>query len=447
MSKNILDEVSKTSIQLLLNEPFYGHFFASLIREVSDKTDSLATAFAHNQMIKLLVSEAYWNETINKPELRYGEIKHQILHIVFKHMLRVHNYGNKRLYGIAADLLINQYLESQQLTNDAITLADFPDFNLKEKQNIDYYYKKLLEVLDGPEMVGGYAPDDDLEDLEISDNDDNDDDFAPGAPRSDDFSMNNPRIETPYYSSEDRLIELLEDENLQLDQHNFWEDFSKLSNSEKKVLEGYIDQALMNSYERYQRSKNTGKLPGDLEEHLKSLMESQTPQVNWKRILRLFTESSSRTYIKNTIRRPSKRYGTTPGIRVKKKQKVLVAIDTSGSVNEAQLKEFFAEIYHIWKQGAEIFVVECDTIIQNKYLYQGTTPNNVKGRGGTDFNAPLQFANTKYFPDAIIYFTDGYAAPPTVYSRKPILWVITKNGINEMSIAWHELPYRKVKMN
>ena len=65
MSKNILDEVSKTSIQLLLKEPFYGHFFASLIREVSDKTDSLATAFAHNQMVKLLISEDYWQKTIS----------------------------------------------------------------------------------------------------------------------------------------------------------------------------------------------------------------------------------------------------------------------------------------------------------------------------------------------------------------------------------------------
>ncbi len=161
-------------------------------------------------------------------------------------------------------------------------------------------------------------------------------------------------------------------------------------------------------------------------------------------MLRIFTASSSRTRLRNTIRRPSKRYGTTPGIKIQAKQKILVAVDTSGSVNQNELKEFFGELYYIWKQGAEIYVVECDTIIHNHYLYKGTPPEVVSGRGGTNFDAPIVFANEEYMPDAIVYFTDGYAPAPTVVSRRPILWMVTHQGIDYES--WDFLPGRKVKM-
>jgi len=63
-------------------------------------------------------------------------------------------------------------------------------------------------------------------------------------------------------------------------------------------------------------------------------------------VLRLFAESSAKTQIKNTIRRPSKRYGTTPGILVRNKQKILVAVDTSGSIRGNELDLFFKEIIH-----------------------------------------------------------------------------------------------------
>ena len=57
---------------------------------------------------------------------------------------------------------------------------------------------------------------------------------------------------------------------------------------------------------------------------------------------------------------------------------------------------------------------------------------------------PIAFANDDYKPDAIVYFTDGYAPAPEVISRKPILWMISSNGINEDT--WDFLPGRKAKM-
>jgi len=88
--------------------------------------------------------------------------------------------------------------------------------------------------------------------------------------------------------------------------------------------------------------EETLALPSGLKELLDAILKDMAPKFNWRRILRLFAASSNSTYLKNTIRRPSKRYGTTPGIKVKRQQKLLLAIDTSGSVQKEEFLEFFA---------------------------------------------------------------------------------------------------------
>lgn len=429
--QRILDEVAKTSIQLMIKETFYGHFFTSILKDVSERTDSIATSIGSNQMIKLIVNPNYWdNELMIKgnPEqtkdLRYGAIKHQILHIVFKHALRFTEFGNKKLFGIASDLAANQYIEDKQLTEDAIRMEDFPEFKLNRGQSIDYYYQRLSEELDDMQQNGGGAGG--AEDNESSEEESN----SQGQD-----GMN---------QAQNRLKDLLESDNHpHLDQHKFWDEFERLSSAEKKIIDAAINESIINSASRL-KSKDYGNLPAGLQQYINLLIDSLKPNVNWRRILRIFTASSSRTRLKNTIRRPSKRYGTTPGIKIQCKQKILVAIDTSGSVNDDELREFFGELYHIWKQGAEIFVVECDTQIHNKYQYNGKPPELISGRGGTNFDAPIIFANEQHNPDAIVYFTDGFAPAPSIISRKPILWMITSQGINEE--GWDFLPGRKVKM-
>lgn len=435
--QRILDEVAKTSIQLMLQETFYGHFFTSILKDVSEKTSSIATSISSNQMIKLIVNPEYWDNTLKIPgddeatkALRYGAIKHQILHIVFKHALRFPEFGNKKLFGIASDLAANQYIKSEQLTEDAIRMEDFPEFELNRGQGIDYYYKRLSEELEDMQDNGG-GGDNEEKDKENSAGDSSD-------AHSDD------KKENDLNQAQNRLKDLMENEdNEQLNQHKFWDEFSKLSSAEQKMIDAAINESIVNSVSRI-KPKDYGKLPGGLQEYINLLVESLKPNVNWRRVLRIFTASSSRTRLKNTIRRPSKRYGTTPGIKIQSKQKILVAIDTSGSVNDDELREFFGELYHIWKQGAEIYVVECDTHIHNQYHYTGRPPELISGRGGTDFNAPIIFANEEHMPDAIVYFTDGYAPAPQVISRKPILWMVTSQGIEEDS--WDFLPGRKVKM-
>jgi predicted metal-dependent peptidase len=238
---------------------------------------------------------------------------------------------------------------------------------------------------------------------------------------------------------------LLQQGHVALDQHAHWGDFSRLPKTEATVIEHAIEDAVFRSVQRV-KVEQYGTLPAGIRAYIDALIASRKPQVNWRRVLRLFLGSSRRTYLKETLRRPSKRYGTTPGIKVRRRHRVLVAVDTSGSVRQEELALFFSEIAHIWRQGAELRVVECDVAIHKTWDYRGKLPTTVSGRGGTSFEAPIRYANDDFHPDALIYFTDGYAPTPTKPSRAPLLWVITRDGLAPGSEAWRALPQRKVKL-
>jgi predicted metal-dependent peptidase len=409
--RQILDEVAAITIDWLVTgaqstgEPFYAHFFTGLVKKVTTRVDTLAVAF-HGGLVTLYINPYFWTEILNTPLYKTGVLKHEILHIVFKHIFRGKDYKHKFIFNIAADLVVNQCIAPVQLPEGAILLETFPELELPPQEHASIYYDALMKLKDQYE----------------------------NCPDSEEACQN---------KSWQNLKSMLDQENENQKRHIFWDDIEKLSSAEREILEANIRQNLENTL---QRTKITdyGNLPGVLRDYLDEFKNSLTPVMNWKRVLRLFANSSSRTRIKNTIRRPSKRYGSTPGIQVKRKQKVLVAIDTSGSISLDDLKAFFGEIYHIWRQGAEICVVECDTVIQQIYFYTGHPPEVVMGGGGTAFDAPIQYANKEYRPDALIYFTDAYGASPIDFPTCPMLWLVSTTGDDVDNIK--DFPGRKVKM-
>lgn len=421
MLNNPIDSISKTSVKLLLAEPFYGHFMMGLPKEVSTATQTAAVALMNKQTIKLIVDAEFWN-TLNEDH-RYGLIKHEMLHIVLKHLFVMKNYPNKSLFNIAADIVVNQYIASQQLPEGGILLENFAyldpmyGITLERDKDAGYYYRELDKVFkNNPKMS-----------------------FEAAVNQTDPMKSKG--------QTQREMTIVISEENTELDRHKFWEDFEKMSEGERKIAEYQANRMIRETTNRIKNKyTNYGNLPAGLAEKLAQILEDMQPRFNWRRLLRLFATSSNSTFVKNTIRRPSRRYGTVPGIKIKRRNRLLVAIDTSGSIQQDELLDFFSELYFIWRQGADIQVVECDTHIHEVYNYKGTPPVNVHGRGGTSFEAPIKHGNEKYRPDALIYFTDGYAAIPETPARFPILWVISSNGISEEDKIWEGLPGKKLKI-
>ncbi len=400
----ILEEVARTGIDLLLREPFYAHLLGSLNKAVvgpEHPVETLAIGMGHDSLT-LFINAAFWDEVLTQPQHRYGVLKHELLHLVFWHPFVQEPMLDPTLLNVAFDLVVNQYIEREQLPDGSLFLDTFGALRLEAGQTWFYYYKKLEELRpsrgsDLPKGVRGEI----LRNLSLDANG--------------------------------------------LERHKPWYDIRKRSELERSVAETHLNGLLQSACRRL-GDRLWGTLPGGLRETLGELTTSvPVPHLPWHHVIRLFAASAVRTYLKNTIRRPSKRYGTTPGLRIHRKRRLMVAVDTSGSVRSEELQLFFREIYHLWRLGASVEVLETDACVHRHYPYQGHLPGVISGGGGTDFNDALEMAN-KERPDGLVFFTDGHAEVPKVRPRIPVLWVITPDGIDAHSPTWQHLPGWRVKM-
>ena len=172
-----------------------------------------------------------------------------------------------------------------------------------------------------------------------------------------------------------------------------------------------------------------GSLPGGLVELIKKATEGK---VDFRAVLRMFRASIISQKRRLTRMRPSRRFGFEQmGSSYDFTTRLLIAIDTSGSVGSEDLGRYLNVITSFFKYGIQqIDVLMFDTKVQGKPLALTDAKKNIKelkvcGRGGTDFQAPVDYAveHTEY--DGLIIITDGCAScPDTERLRTKLLWVI-----------------------
>jgi predicted metal-dependent peptidase len=149
-----------------------------------------------------------------------------------------------------------------------------------------------------------------------------------------------------------------------------------------------------------------------------------------------------------TRMRPSRRFGFEQmGSRYDFTTRLLIAIDTSGSVGSEELGRYFRIITTFFKYGIqEIDVLMFDTVVHGAPLSLTDAKKSkqefkVEGRGGTNFQAPIDYmvAHPQY--DGLIILTDGCAPNPEVppLLRTKLLWVID----NESSYKYRYDSLRK----
>ncbi|WP_417757225.1 VWA-like domain-containing protein [Senegalimassilia anaerobia] len=165
---------------------------------------------------------------------------------------------------------------------------------------------------------------------------------------------------------------------------------------------------------------------------------NKPPALNWKAILKKYMGTIAADKVKTRMRlnrRQPQRFDLS-GTRESKTLKIVVAIDTSGSVSDKEIEQIFSEIFAIIaRRSFELTVIECDEEIQRVYQLKSPKdlPNRVEGRGGTSFTPVIEYINEhRYFRDALlIYFTDGYGEAsiprPLTYRN---LWVVLGNTSN-----------------
>jgi len=383
----IQDQVARAAKTLIFEEPYYGLFLVSLnkvyrkdIPTAGVSKNGLATQLAINPEFFLDLTE----------EQRIGLLKHELLHISFGHLLTREVYNNHKLFNIAADLEINQYISDSYLPPGGLTLDMFQELNLDKKAGTKYYYEMLEQA-----QEDGTCP------------------------------------------NLDNLLDKM-DGSSQYD-HMTWDEFEELPEAEKKLVQKQIEHQLKETAE--QTEKRRGTIPGELAELIKRLLHVDPPKFDWKGYLRRFVGNSTITYTKKLRRKYNKRYSENPGLKIKFKNHILVGVDTSGSVNSDELKEFFSELTHMHKTGHKITVAQCDTRLNSVDEFNPRKDWEIKGRGGTSFQPVIDHYNDKGHYTALVYLTDGEASSPED-CPKNTLWVLS--SVSNMN---DELPGQVIKLN
>jgi len=411
------EELSRAIIKLMLEEPFYAHFLGQVSRIITDEVPTAAVGI-RNDTLCLFVNPNFFLNSLKSIEERIAILKHEVLHLVFYHLYRFigeKTANNALINNLAADLVVNQYVDPWPLPEGVVLLDTFPQLQLEPWKTVEYYYEKLIEAKE--------AADGKIEDLSRQMGDNEEERDGEGQVE-DNNSQERLKQEIEEWQRTKDILDGQEDTGIWTDDHSKWSD-----NPLDEITRQQIDNMVNKSKERM-RPEDWKDAPGWLKDHIDEIEARRKPKVDWRRTLRIFANNSSRTKIKGTMKRFSKRFGApNPGIRIKKFQKIVAIIDTSGSmVSNEVVSALFAEIHGIWKGGAQVHIVECDTIVHRVYDYQGVTPQFVEGGGGNDCDPAFEYLweyRKKGLIDGCLFLTDGWFAKPTVKPPCKLLWVLT----------------------
>lgn len=372
--------------------PYYGLFLCGLNKRFSNEIKTAGVCFSGINH-ELIINKDWWYSLDN--DMREAVLHHEVLHICFYHTVDGKMWGSlcnydPHLLNIAMDQEVNSYLDYKKLKGFGTAEKLFKEFpNLPRKMGTKFYIKFLQQIQK----------------------------YKPGDPENEYMKGGN-------IANAQAIIKGDND----LDNHdNFGSESSDAENELRKNQIDYQQKETANNI-----IKSRGIIPGELEEKLKQLLTSPPPIFNWKLFFRRLLGITFDIFKISTRRKESKRFPDSPGLITKKKHKLLVAIDTSGSINQDELNEFFSEIKYIWKAGADVKILECDMNITKEYDYKGKTPETVSGRGGTSFKSPIEYYNKHYKEyTSMVYFTDGYGDQDECKPNKKMMWIITSEGNQE----------------
>jgi len=390
-----METVSRAIKQLMIKEPFYGIFASGLQKTFSNQVQHMGIV-PDGINYKLLINRDYWYSLDKIHQI--GLLKHNLLHMCFFHVTDYINYlplaKNYNIMQMAMDLEVNSYLYDEQLPNDSSTRLFQLLPNLPKRQGTKYYISVLNKI----------------------ENNINDADTR------------------SWGDITDSVRETLHQEQTD---HNNWSTGLGADISLVRTQLEYRVKSVADSVR--------SQIPQELSNIINGLLTFKKPIFNWKKFFRNFIANAFDSLPKSTRRKESTRFEGALGHKLAKKHTILVGVDTSGSIGQKELDEFFSEIYHVWKAGAFVDIVEFDTRIQQQYHYKGKTPREVQGRGGTDFHPFVEYFNSNFKKYSLgICFTDGYASLDRVNPFGKFCWVITSNGNQNQQYPGYTIKIPKI---
>jgi predicted metal-dependent peptidase len=214
-----------------------------------------------------------------------------------------------------------------------------------------------------------------------------------------------------------------------MDDHQ-WGGAKQMTDKERAEMEKQIDQAIR------QGSIVAGKMNGKTARDIGALPE---PKVNWREQLRDFVTSVTSGRDASTWRKPNRRWLAQgmymPSPYAESIGPVVVGVDTSASISQADIAAFLAEIKSITDTmpPERLHLLYWDTKIAREETYVAgdyaalETSTRPAGGGGTDPRCVQDYVhrmNTQ--PDFVLMLSDGYIGNWPNFNL-PTMWAMTTN--------------------
>lgn len=348
----VVDKIVVARVGLLLRHPFFGNMATRL--QIVENDDWCFTAATDGRHL-------YYNRTFFEnltPKQVEFVVAHEILHNVFDHVLRREG-RDAFMFNCAADYCVNG-----QLVRDRIGEQP-PD----------------IQIFHDPKYYGWSA-------------------------------------EQVY----DDLKENFSDEMMQalgqlLDQHIDWSEKDEKHPTRptysKEELKKIKDEVREATIQAVQTSGNN--VPDSVKRLVKELTE---PKMNWRELLRQQIQSTVRNdYTWQRPNRKALQSGTIlPGMNYAETIDIVVALDTSGSIDDEMARDFLSEVKGIMDEYKDysLRIWSFDTAVYNEQVFSADGSDNIleyelKGGGGTEFDCNwIYMKENGIVPKKFIMFTDGY---------------------------------------
>lgn len=204
-----------------------------------------------------------------------------------------------------------------------------------------------------------------------------------------------------------------------------------LDAARQKALETHWRNAMQQAIAVARSSNNQGSIPAGIQRELTALTQAQLDWRSylWRYLVRTPTDFTGfdRRFIGQRLYLEALEGETV---------QVFVAVDTSGSVGESELRLFLSEVVGILNSyphlKCQLYYVDADAYGPYELTTDSPLPKPVGG-GGTSFVPFFDKVNEQsdwYSSGVCVYLTDGYGTFPERSPTLPVLWVVTPGGLN-----------------
>jgi len=398
------EKIQKAKARLMLEHPYFGTIASALTLE---KSDNIEMFLSDGNILQF--NDEYF-DAIGVEEIEFA-LANGAMHTVLRHEKRA---GDRYewLWQLATDYTINS-----MLVNNGLVLPDRANF---QERFEGIYAEEVYEILRSEITNEELSSDENLKEqahdeqgktnkdrLSEEDNGTEEDKDRSGQPAS--SSAQNKQSESSDTPIEDQDA-------------GEWE--SEMSpEEEKQMAEAFFEQL-------FKKMNRQGTLPKDL----KFLVPRYfSHQIDWREMLYRYIASYAKSSF--SFMPPNMKY-LYRGIYLPSLSsdllRIVVAIDSSGSVDEKLLGLFLGEVESITQQypNFEIDLITADAKIQSHevFLPGESLVYEIKGGGGTDFRPVFEYID-RYIdhPTLLIYFTDGLGTFPSQEPNYDLLWVMPES--------------------